>query len=134
MAAYKDCSGFFYLIRAPCQNISQYGRIQTIGKAYNIEGYRRLAAHSPDIAERVGCRNLSEHIGIIHDRSKEVHRLDHGNLIRNLIDSRVIGGLNPHDQIIIMEFWQLAQNLGKGLGTNLSCSSGCLAKCSQSDI
>ena len=105
-----------------------------MGITFTFSRKTRLAAHSPDIAERVGCRDLSEHIGIIYDRSKEVHRLDHGNLIRNLIDSRVIGGFNPHDQIIIMEFWQLAQNLGKGLGTNFSCSSRCLAKCSQSDI
>ena len=58
----------------------------------------------------------------LYDRSKEINRLDHGDVIRHFVDRSIVRRLYTDDQIVIMEFWQLTQNLGKGLRTNLGGS------------
>ena len=134
MTTYKYGSRFFYLICTSCKNVSQNCRIQAVRKAYNIECHSRFATHRPDITQRIGCCDLSEHIWIIHDRCKEVYRLDHGNVVCYFINSGVIRSLYSNQQIIILEFWQLTQNLSKGLRTYLSCSTRCLTETCQLNV
>ena len=127
MPSYKDRTCFFYFVCAPCKDISQDRRVQTIRKSDNIQRNCRFSSHGPHIAQRIGRCNLSEHIRIIYNRRKKVYCLDHGYIVCYLIYCCIVGSLDSNQQIIILEFWQLAQNLSKGLRTNFSRSSGCFA-------
>jgi len=57
------------------QDLAQYPEVQVAGKADQVQRGQGLAAHSVYVGEGVGCGDLAEAVGIVHDRREEVDRL-----------------------------------------------------------
>ena len=122
------------MLRNLTTDLFKYGRIETVREPHYIEGYLRLSAHGIDITQRIGRPDLSKQERIVHNRGEEIHRLDHGKLIADSVNSGIIGSINSNKQIIIIKLWQLTQNLGKGRRTYFRCSTRRLCIPGQSDI
>ena len=90
MTAHQDCSRLLHLVRTARQDISQNGRVKAVGESHDIQRHLRHTAHGVDIAQRVGRRDLSEHIGVIYNRGKEIHGLNHRHLIVYAVHRRII--------------------------------------------
>lgn len=86
----------FTLSLPPARISPRICRIQAIRETYDVQGYRRFSSHRPYITERVGSGDLSEHIWIIHNRSKEINRLNHRNIICHFVDGSIIGSLDSY--------------------------------------
>ena len=86
----------FRVMRTEYPGFAENRRIQAIRETYDVQGYRRFSSHRPYITERVGSGDLSEHIWIIHNRSKEINRLNHRNIICHFVDGSIIGSLDSY--------------------------------------
>jgi hypothetical protein len=82
------------------QNLAQYIDPHVFDrKADQVHRGYRLAAHRIYIAERVSSRDLPEHVGGVHDRREEIYGLDDGQIVGQLIDTGVVGPVNPDNQV-----------------------------------
>ena len=45
MSPHKNSTGFFYFIRASCENLPQYLRVETIRKSHNVQCNLRFPSH-----------------------------------------------------------------------------------------
>src|SRR5437764_1298562 len=74
--AANDGAICFHHLRKPAANDGfQNLRIPLVGETHNRERGNRLAAHGVNIAQGIGCRNLSKGRRVINDGGKEIDRL-----------------------------------------------------------
>ena len=69
--------------------------------ADNRERRDRAAAHGVDVAQRIDRGDGAEGVRVVHDRGEEIHRLDEGELRRQLVHAGVVGGVKPDQHILI---------------------------------
>ena len=99
MAAAEHRSGLHHLFRTAPHDLAENIQILILRKADNIQRTDDLTAHGVHITQRIGCRDLSEHIGILQHRRKEIQRLHHSHIVTDTVDRRVITAVKPHQQI-----------------------------------
>jgi hypothetical protein len=73
---------------------------------------QRHATHGIDVGQRIGRRDAAEIEGVIDDRHEEIGRRDQGLVVVELVDGRVIAGLDADQQL-------LGDDGRRGLGENL---------------
>jgi hypothetical protein len=111
------------LIGAPLEDQAQDAEGQLRGgEADEVQGEDRPRPHGVDVAERVGGGHRPAGVGIVDDGSDEVHRLDDGQVVGELIHGGVIGRLRPDEESRIGERGQLTQHLSQVRRTDLAGS------------
>lgn len=98
-----------HLVRAPGQDIPHRLHRQAGGEGQQVHGQLGLPPHGVYIGEGVDSGDLPKSIGVIHHRREEVHRLDHGQLITDLIDCRVVALVKAHQQSGVGHLGQAGQ-------------------------
>ena len=73
-----------------------------LGNRHNIQAELGLAAHGVHVGEGVGGGNLTEEIGVVRNGGEEIHRLDQGQAIGNLIDRGVVAPVKAHQQVRVL--------------------------------
>ncbi len=90
----------------------------------NVQGRLRLAAHRIDIAQGVGRRDLAEHVRVVDDGRKEVHRIDDGEIRPETEYSRIVGRFRADNQVGRLERWEAVQHLQQVGRAELRRSTG----------
>ena len=96
VAARDGAASLDALVGATRQNLAGNLYAQAVRYAQQVHGMARPPAHGVDVRKRVGRGDLSEHIWIIYDRSKEINRLNHRNIICHFVDGSIIGSLDSY--------------------------------------
>ena len=73
--------------------------IQIVREGGQIQRKQYLAAHGIHIAQRIGSRNRTERVRIIHDGWKEIDRADNGLLVVQLIDGGIVRPVKPYQHL-----------------------------------
>ncbi len=84
---------------------------------------RGSASHGVDVRQRVGGGDLAKEEGVVHHGWEEVDGLHEAQVLPHLEDARIVGGIEPHEQVVIMHIGQIAQDLGEGSGSQLGGST-----------
>ena len=71
-------------------------------EAADVQHGKRLAAHGVDVAERIGGSDLAEQVGVIADWRNQIHRLNKRQIISNFVDTCVVGGVKPDQEVWIL--------------------------------
>ena len=124
VSARNDATGLYGLVVAAFQNLSDGDQRQAVGYAKQVHRQFGYTAHSVNIAEGVGCGDLAEHIGVVYNGSKEIHRLDHGGVVIDTIDASIIAAVVAYQQVVILTIGQMVQNLRKDTRSQFGCSAG----------
>jgi len=72
------------------------------GKTDDVHGRQCSAAHGIDVGQRICGGHQAEGVGIIDNGSKEIDRLDQGDIIGEPVDPRVITVLYSGNEIRVM--------------------------------
>lgn len=83
-----------------------------------------LSPDSVNIGEGVGSGNLPVGVGIIDNRGKEVERLDQYLPVSQTVEPGISKRNILREQVRVVKFWYLPQDLGQGLRTYLGSSTG----------
>jgi hypothetical protein len=94
------------------------GRVGQDGERRN-----RLAAHGVHVAQRIGCGDGAEGLGVVNDRRKEVDRLHQGELRRQLVHAGIVGSVKPDQNILVGPTGHGGQYLVQNLWTELGRST-----------
>ena len=84
---------------------------QLLGKRRDREREQRHAAHREDVVQRVRRGDRAEVVGIVDDRREEVDREDERALVVELVHRRVVGGVEPDEQVLGLGRHEPAQQL-----------------------
>jgi hypothetical protein len=103
------------------------------GKGHQIHGGFGNAAHGVDVAQGIAGGNLTECIGIIHNRREKINGLNQGQVIGYTIDAGVIRAVQPDQHIGISRKNQSAQRLLQVPMRQFGSSSGTFYGFSQSE-
>ena len=117
---------FHHLRKSAANDGLQNLCIPLVGEAHNRERGNRVAAHGVNIAQGIGCRNLSEGVRIINDGGKEIDRLDQRHLRAEQIHPGVVVGIETNKHVRISGPRQTAQNGIQQPWTQLRRSTGSL--------
>ena len=83
----------------------------------------RSSTHGVDVRQRVGRGNLAKQERVVDHRREEVDGLHEPQVLPYAKDARIVGGIEPHEQVVVMHIGQVAQDLGEGSGSQLSGST-----------
>ena len=90
VAAYHDGACFPHLVIAAQQDVVHILVGQALREHEHVHGQLCLAAHGPDVGKGVGGSDLAVFVGIVHCRREDVHGLDQGHLIGDLVNCGVV--------------------------------------------
>ena len=91
VSPHQQRSSLEYLIHAAAEDVFQDRDIHRLHwKADHVHRRQGLTAHSVDVTQGVGYRNLTEGVGVIDNRREEVHGLDDGQFLAYLVDPGII--------------------------------------------
>ena len=90
------------LVGAARQNLTGNLNAQTARNAQQVHSMARPPAHGVDVRQRVGCGDLAEQIGIVDHRREEVDGLHEAQVFAKTKDTRIVGGIEPHEQVVVM--------------------------------
>ena len=82
--------------------IKEYVKAESLEQAYELNQKRTNCILGGMLWLKMSNRNvqkaidLSGHIWIIHNRSKEINRLNHRNIICHFVDGSIIGSLDSY--------------------------------------
>ena len=80
------------LVHTSLDDLPQDTQIHCLGRESDqVHGGFRCSAHGVNIAQGIGGGNLAEPVGIVHNRREKIHRLYQRQIIRNPIDTGVVG-------------------------------------------
>ena len=94
------------------------------GKPDDVQRGDRVGAHRVDVAQRVGRGNLSEHVGVVHDRREEIDGVDDRQVRPQTKHSRIVGRLGADNHIGVIVARQLAQHVRQVGRAELGRSTG----------
>ncbi len=87
-----------------------------------VHGVAAQPAHGVDVRQRVGRGNLAKQKRVV-DHRRRVDGLHKPQVLPYAEDARIVGGIEPHEQVVVMHIWQVAQDLGEGCRSQLSGST-----------
>ena len=90
MSSGQHASCFPYLLASAKKDLAKDIQIHGFRETDNIKGCLHIAAHGVDVTERIGRSYLPEDIRVLHHGRKEIQGLDHGQVICQPVDSRII--------------------------------------------
>ncbi len=124
VAAGNNAAGLHGLAVAALQNAPDGLQRKAAWNAQKIHGQLWHAAHGVNVAEGVGRGDLAEKIRIVYDGREKIHRLDHGHLRRDLINTGVIAAVIAHQQAFVRAVGQIGKDLRQGARPQLCRSPG----------
>ena len=62
----------------------------------------RPPAHGVDVRQRVGRGNLAKQERVVDHRREEVDGLHEAQVFANTKDARIVGSIEPHEQVVVM--------------------------------
>ena len=89
------------LIGATRQNLPGDLSTQATGNAQQVHGMARRTAHGVDIRQRVGRGDLAKQERVVDHRREEVDGLHESQVLANTEDTRIVGGIEPHEQVVV---------------------------------
>ena len=94
-----------------------------LGNAQQVQSQLGLAAHGIHVGQGVGSGDLAEKPGIIHHGREEVHSLDQGQVIGNLVNGSIIALVEANQQVGIIVDLQTFQQLSQHTGADLCAAA-----------
>jgi hypothetical protein len=94
-----------------------------LGNAQQVQRQLGLAAHGIYVRQGIGSGNLTEEVRVIRNGREEVNSLYNTKVITEFINQRIIGSIEADNQVWVIEFWKLSQNIGKDLRSDFGCST-----------
>ena len=127
MSARNDHAGLIGLVVSAAQDLPDPFLFHGFRHAQDIQGQPRFSAHGVDIRNRIGRGNLTEQVRIVHDRRKEIHRLDQRRFIIDDIDAGVVALVESDNQARIRPRFEILQQFGERSRAYLGAAScaGC---------
>ena len=101
---------------------------------HNIQAQLRLAAHGVDVGQGVRRGDLAEHIRVVRDGREKVDGLHERQLVRDLINGRVVALVKADEQIRVIVHADIAQQLREDARADLCAAPGALGKLRQLDL
>ena len=98
VSAGDDAAGLHGLVVPALQNGADGIERKAARHAEQIHRQLRHAAHGVHVGERVRCGDLTEEVGIVHDGREEVHRFDHGHVVRHAVNTGIVAAVVAHQQ------------------------------------
>ena len=111
MSAGDHRAGLGDLAGAPLKDRGQQVGGQVFGESGDVERQQDIATHGVDVAHAVRRRDRAVGPGIVDDRGEEVDRLNDRQLGRELVDRRVVAGLQTNQEVRVGALGERAQNL-----------------------
>ena len=102
MAARDGAAGLDALVGATRQNLPGNLNAQAIGNAQQVHSMARSSTHGVDVRQRVCRRDLAKQERVVDHRWKEVDGLHEAQVFANTKDTRIVGGIEPHEQVVVM--------------------------------
>ena len=62
----------------------------------------RPTAHGVDVRQRVSRGDLAKQERVVDHRREEVDGLHETQVFANAKDARIVGGIEPHEQVVVM--------------------------------
>ena len=131
MAAGNNRTGFCHFIITALQNFAHHFDWQAGWEANQVHGNGRVTAHCVNIAQRVGCCNLTEEVWIVNHWREEVYSLYNAQIVAQFVNKSIVSGIEANDKVWVIEFRELTQNIGKDLRSDFGCSTSTLCHFSQ---
>ena len=120
-----DRSGCVRPLGAALENLAEHLDVEApFWKSDDVQGGDRVGTHRVDVAERVGRGNLSEHVGVVHDRREEVDGVDDGQVRAQTKHARIVRRLGADDHIGMIDARQLPQDEREIGGAELGRAAG----------
>ena len=105
MAARDGAAGLNALVGAARQNLPRNLNAQAAGNAQQVHGVARTPAHGVDVRQRVCRRDLAKQERVVDHRREEVDGLNESQVFANTEDTRIVGGIEPHEQVVVGHIW-----------------------------
>ena len=105
VAARDGAAGLNALVGAARQNLPRNLNAQAAGNAQQVHGVARTPAHGVNVRQRVGCRDLTKQERVVDHRREEVDGLNESQVFANTEDARIVGGIEPHEQVVVGHIW-----------------------------
>ena len=90
------------LVGTARQNLAGNLNTQATGYAEQVHGMARPPAHGVDVRQRVGRGDLAKQKRVVDHRREEVDGLNEGQVIADAENARIVGGIEPHEQVVVM--------------------------------
>ena len=133
VAARDDDAGLAALIGASGENLTGDLEPQAIGKAEEVQREDGLAAHRPDVGERVRGRHLAKEIRVVDHRREEVRRSHEPAPVAQVVDVGVVGLVEAHEELLVLEARQVGEHLREVTRGELGRATGGLHELGQLD-
>ena len=102
VAARDGTAGLDALVGAARQNLAGNLNAQATGYAKQVHGMARPSTHGVDVRQRVCRGDLAKQERVVDHRWEEVDGLHEAQVIANAEDARIVGGIEPHEQVVVM--------------------------------
>ena len=102
MAARDGATRLDALVGAARQNLTGNLDAQAARDAEQVHGMARPPAHGVDVRQRVGRGDLAKQERVVDHRWEEVDGLHEPQVLPYAEDARIVGGIKPHEQVVVM--------------------------------
>ena len=102
VASRDGAAGLDALVGATRQNLPRNLNAQAIGNAQQVHGMARSSTHGINVRQRVCCRDLAKQERVVDHRWKEIDGLHEAQVFANTKNTRIVGGIEPHEQVVVM--------------------------------
>ena len=102
VAARDGAAGLDALVGATRQNLAGNLNAQATRDAQQVHGMARPPAHGVDVRQRVCRRDLAKQERVVNHRREEVDGLHEPQVLPYAEDARIVGGIEPHEQVVVM--------------------------------
>jgi hypothetical protein len=112
-------------LKPAAHDLREYREVNALlREARDGEGGRGRAAHRPNVVDGVQGGDAPVVERVVNDGREEVDGLDEGEVVRETVNPRVVGGLDADDQVRVARDVQTAQDLGEFARRELGRSTG----------
>ena len=102
VTARDGAAGLDALVGAARQNLTGNLNAQAARDAQQVHGMARPPAHGVDVRQRVGRGDLAKQKRVVDHRWEEVDGLHESQVLPYAEDARIVGGIEPHEQVVVM--------------------------------
>ena len=102
VTARDGAAGLDALVGAARQNLTGNLNAQAARDAQQVHGMARPPAHGVDVRQRVCRGDLAKQKRVVDHRWEEVDRLHEPQVLPYAEDARIVGGIEPHEQVVVM--------------------------------
>ena len=128
VASDDERAGLPRLGGAAFENTAQDVFRKADGEADDVQCQQGPGTHGVDIAEGVGGGDLPERKRVVDYGREEVYGLDESEVVVEAVDCGVVRGADPDEQVRIVDWGQMAQDLRQVVRTELGGSASAIGQ------